>query len=192
VNPATADILRERSGHDKPTVGDLVELAKERQRQGKPLKLGGDNQFSNRPEWLWLRQRYHFPGDLFAFHAMDPTLLCGSVREGSQIDAAVAYSTDGRIPLLGLQTLVDTEGALPHYDALLLLSPEAAGNAEIVARLTPLLGTISDDAMRQANLRVDEQKWSPAKAAKELAGQLLPPNRFKPGTPPGSGGPSSP
>ena len=101
---------------------------------------------------------------------MDPTLMYGAVNDG-QVDAIVAYTSDGRIPYYHLEVLDDPEGALPPYDALLLLSPEAAKRPGFVEALRPLVGQVSLDAMRQANLRVDMEKWPARRATKELYGR---------------------
>jgi glycine betaine/choline ABC-type transport system substrate-binding protein len=55
--------------------------------------------------------------------------------------------------------------ALPPYDAVLLLSPRAARRSELAAALTPILGKITDDTMRQANKMVDLQGRSVPEAA---------------------------
>ena len=67
--------------------------------------------------------------------------------------------------------LEDPREALPSYDALILLSPEAQADPRLVAALEPLLGAIDVAAMREANFAVDREadKRSPAEAARELA-----------------------
>lgn len=99
--------------------------------------------------------------------------MYGAVDDG-RVDVIVAYTSDGRIPYYRLEVLGDPEEALPPYDAVLLLSPEAARRPELVAALRPLVGAVSLDAMRQANLRVDRQKWTARRAAEELYGTLRP------------------
>jgi osmoprotectant transport system permease protein len=53
---------------------------------------------------------------------------------------------------------------------VLLVSPKRARDAEFLAALKPLLGSIPIDRMRQANLMVDrdENKQSPEAAARWL------------------------
>jgi osmoprotectant transport system permease protein len=68
--------------------------------------------------------------------------------------------------------LADPKGALPSYDALLMLSPRIADDAGVAKALEPLLGAISVEAMREANLAVDredEKKLTPKQAAAALA-----------------------
>ena len=64
--------------------------------------------------------------------------------------------------------LTDDRGALPAYDALLLVAP---GRDDLVRRLARYDGRISVDAMRIANWQADRptSKRSPAEAARWLA-----------------------
>ena len=65
----------------------------------------------------------------------------------------------------------DPKGALPSYDALILLSPARAKDAALAAALEPLLDAIPVEAMREANYAVDrdQNKLTPAEAAQQLA-----------------------
>jgi osmoprotectant transport system permease protein len=154
------------------SLADLARLSGERARQQRRLRIGGDSQFFERPEWARVRETYGLREEDVETAAMDPTLMYGAVNAG-QVDVIVAYTSDGRIPYYQLEVLKDPEGALPPYDAVLLLSPEAARRAQLVEALLPLVGAVSLDAMRQANFRVDgEEKWPARRAAKELYGAL--------------------
>ena len=70
--------------------------------------------------------------------------------------------------------LTDPKRAFPPYDAMLLLSPRVSNNAQVVAALSPMIGSIPVELMRQANLMVDRErdKKTPAAAAAFLLGQL--------------------
>jgi osmoprotectant transport system permease protein len=152
---------------DRLNVHSLADLARRQRR----LKIGGDSQFFERPEWSRVKEAYGFKEADVETVAMDPTLMYGAAND-DQVDVIVAYTSDGRIPYYRLEVLHDPEGALPPYDALLLLSPEAAKRPGVVAALRPLVGAVSLDAMREANLRMDVEKWPPRRAAKELYGAL--------------------
>jgi osmoprotectant transport system permease protein len=83
-----------------------------------------------------------------------------------------AYTSDGRIAADKLVVLEDPEGALPSYDAMIMLSPRISGDEGVTAALKPLLGAISVEAMREANLAVDREdarKLTPKQAAEGLA-----------------------
>ncbi|MBV9508755.1 MAG: hypothetical protein JO303_00560, partial [Caulobacteraceae bacterium] len=65
----------------------------------------------------------------------------------------------------------DPRGAIPPYDAVIMLSPRRADDARFKAVLAPLLNTIPVQTMRGANYSVDRpaDKVSPADAAAALA-----------------------
>jgi osmoprotectant transport system permease protein len=116
------------------------------------LRIGSDYEFFSRPEWLALSASY---GLRFAEQrTFDPSLMYAAIRTGS-VDVISAYSTDGRIAADKLVVLDDPHRALPPYDAILLLGPGAAGRRDVVAALTPLVGAIADQVMREANRMVD-------------------------------------
>jgi osmoprotectant transport system permease protein len=149
------------------SLADLARLAGERAKQGNRLKIGGDTQFFLRPEWTRVKEAYGLKEDDVETKPMDQTFMYGAVDQG-QVDVIVAYTSDGRIPYYDLKVLTDPETALPRYDALLLLSPEAAKRPGFVEALRPLLGRVSQEAMRQANQRVDMEKWTARRAATAL------------------------
>ena len=132
------------------------------------LRFGTDLEFTDRPEWRAVEKAY---GMRFAARtSYSPTFMYRAIADGS-VDVISAFSSDGRIAAQDLITLADPKGALPHYDALLLVSPARARDAAFLAALRPLVGSIGIDAMRRANLAVDRDtgKKSPGQAARTLA-----------------------
>jgi osmoprotectant transport system permease protein len=128
------------------SIEDLAAVAPE-------LVLGGDYEFFSRPEWRDLAAAYGL-----AFRelvTMDRTLMYAAVAVG-EVDAITAFSTDGRIPAFDLALLDDTRGALPPYDAVIVLGRDAErrwpGLREALVRLG---GSIDGGALRAANRRVD-------------------------------------
>jgi len=155
----------------KKMYGSLEKFAEWAKRRGGKLRIGGDSQFFTRPEWARLRKLYGLDDVAIKEVAMDPTLMYGAVRDG-QVDAIVAYSSDGRIPAYGLEILKDPERALPPYDAILLLSPAASRRPELRQALEPLVGAIQLETMRKANFHVDVDHWTARRAAEELLDQI--------------------
>jgi osmoprotectant transport system permease protein len=89
-----------------------------------------------------------------------------------EADVISAYTSDGRIAADRLVVLADPKGALPSYDAMLMLSPRIAEDEGVIAALEPLIGAITVEAMRDANLAVDREdarKLTPKQAAQGLA-----------------------
>ena len=141
-------------------IGDITPAARD-------LRIGGDPEFFGRPEWQRVRQLYSL-GDITEV-GMDSTFMYQAVADG-QVDVAAGFSTDGRIDAFDLAVLKDPKQAFPPYDAVILLSPEASKNKNLVHAIEPLVNRISVTAMRTANRLVDEGGETP----KEAAGQLLP------------------
>jgi osmoprotectant transport system permease protein len=133
------------------------------------VSIGGDYEFFGRAEWTALRDSY---GLSFARRAtFDPALLYDALVRG-EVDVISAFSSDGRIAAFDLVVLADPRGALPPYDALVLLGARAAGDA----RVSCALGMrVPIEAMRRANALVDREHDTPAAAATWLAAQLGPP-----------------
>src|SRR5262249_54187510 len=67
-----------------------------------------------------------------------------------------------------LVVLDDPRHAFPPYDAVLLISPQAAARPRCVAALRPLVGAIPVDLMREANRRVDLDRQTVRRAAENL------------------------
>ncbi len=142
------------------SLDDLARVAPE-------LRLASDLEFLDRPEWQTVDRAYRLR--FRDKRAYTPTFMYRALASGSA-DVISAFSSDGRIAAMELVTLRDPRGALPHYDAVLLLSPHAAQDAALVAALRPLIGSISIARMRHANWMVDrdQDKRTPLVAAAYL------------------------
>jgi osmoprotectant transport system permease protein len=146
------------------TIADLA-------RHAPSLKIGGDYEFFERPEWFAIRRLYRLDFDREVTY--DSTFMYEAAYRG-EVDVISAFTTDGRIDTYDLVLLDDPLGAIPPYDALLLLSPEAAEREDIIGALTPLIESIDDELMRSANSLVDrdEGKKPPYAAASDLRSMI--------------------
>lgn len=145
-------------------INTLADLAAASRR----LKMGGDFEIFTRPEWRAVTRAY---GLKFAVERQyQPNFLYRAVASGD-VDVISAFSSDGRIAQYDLKLLADPKGALPPYDAVLLLGPAHAHDKALIAALKPLVGSISLHTMQEANLMVDRDrdKQTPAQAANWLA-----------------------
>tara|TARA_Y100001947_G_scaffold159099_1_gene174772 strand:+ start:150 stop:1685 length:1536 start_codon:yes stop_codon:yes gene_type:complete len=143
------------------SIADLARIAPQ-------MTVGGDPEFFERPEWIAVRDTYGLRfGEKRTF---SPTFMYNALRSG-EADVIGAYTSDGRIEADKLAVLTDPEGAFPNYDAVLVLSPDAAQNKALVSSLQPLVGAIDVSAMRAANYSVDREtnKLSFDEAARLLA-----------------------
>ena len=132
------------------------------------LTLGSDVEFLSRPEWRAVDAAYGFK--FKRQRSFQPNFMYRSLT-GGEADVISAFSSDGRIAADKLTVLTDPKGALPPYDAVILISPKRANDPRLLKALRPLVDSISVEAMRAANLSVDQEvgKLSPAQAAKALA-----------------------
>lgn len=140
--------------YDLSTITDLTELDQ--------ISIGADSEFFVRPEWERVRSAYTMSNA--TERAMDSTFMYGAVRDG-EVDVITAYTTDGRIDAFDLVILDDPLGALPPYDAVILLSPETLQRPAIAQALASLINRIDNDLMRRANGIVDLERESVSVAA---------------------------
>lgn len=130
------------------TIADLREHARD-------MSIGGDYEFFGRPEWRRIREAYDLRfADQVSY---DSTFMYEAIQKDA-VDVISAFTTDGRIEAYDLVILEDPRDAIPPYDAVLLLSPEADDNQRLKEALRPLVGKISADLMRKANYRVDREQ----------------------------------
>lgn len=148
-------------------IASLADLAA----RGRGLTLGGDLEFFRRPEWRRVAAAYN----LGALRQKNfaPTFMYDALASG-EADVITAFSSDGRIAADKLAVLGDPQGALPAYDAILLVAPGKARDRRFLAALQPLVGAVPVAAMRRANYLVDrpDDKRSPEEAARWLARRI--------------------
>lgn len=83
------------------------------------------------------------------------------------------YSTDGRIKAYGLAILEDDRHAFPpYYCTPILREGLAEEHPEVVDALNLLAGRIDDSTMTLLNYRVDFDKESPEKVARDFLESL--------------------
>jgi len=147
------------------TIADLAPRASD-------MTIGGDYEFFGRPEWQRIQEAYGL--DFADQISYDSTFMYEAVQQGA-VDVISAFTSDGRIAAYDLRVLEDPRNAIPPYDAVLLLSPEASDRPELVEALRPLIGSIPVKLMRQANYRVDREtdKQTVDEAAAWLREQAL-------------------
>ncbi len=134
------------------------------------LKMGGDYEIFQRQEWRSLERHY---GLAFAEQrSMDPSLMYQAIQAG-EVGVISAYSTDGRVASYGLVALEDDRGAIPPYDAVILVSGRLAREQpRAVAALRALAGKIDAPRMQRMNAAVDEGKASPAQVARRFLEEM--------------------
>ena len=99
-------------------VASLADLA----REAPKLTLGSDLEFLSRPEWKAVDADYGFR--FKATRSFQPTFMYRALA-GGDADVISAFSSDGRIAADHLVLLTDPKAAIPPYDAVVLISPNA-------------------------------------------------------------------
>lgn len=146
------------------TLDDLARVSSD-------FNFGTDVEFLERPEWRMVQDAYPFRfKDARSF---SPTFMYPALASG-EVDVISAFSSDGRIAANGFVVLEDRKGAVPSYEAILLLAPDRGSDDKFVAALNPLIGAITVENMREANYMVDrkDDKKTPRQAARWLNDNL--------------------
>ena len=133
--------------------------------------FGTDLEFRERPEWAMVKAAY--PIRFKEVRSFNPTFMYPALSSG-EVDVISAFSSDGRIAANGLVVLEDPKGAVPPYDAMVLIAPGRDDDDKFLAAIKPLLGTITVENMQKANYMVDRKtdKRSPGQAARWLDEQI--------------------
>lgn len=98
---------------------------------------------------------------------MSYDLMYQALKSGD-VDAAVAYSTDGRLPAYHLVVLEDDRHFFPPYDAVFFIKEETLKQfPQIEEILAPLWGKLTEEEMAKLNQEVDVNKKDPADVARE-------------------------
>ncbi|EUJ46439.1 osmoprotectant ABC transporter substrate-binding protein [Listeria riparia] len=95
--------------------------------------------------------------------------LIYTALKNDQMDVALGYSTDGRIPTYNLVVLKDDKQFFPPYDA----SPMATDkilkeHPELKTTINKLVGTISTEEMQKLNYQADGELKEPSIVAEEF------------------------
>ena len=146
------------------TLDDLARVSSD-------FTFGTDVEFLERPEWRMVQDTY--PIRFRDARSFNPTFMYPALASG-EVDVISAFSSDGRIAANNFVVLEDRKGAIPSYEAIVLLSPERSSEDRFVKAINPLIGAITVANMREANYMVDREKdkKTPKQAALWLKDKL--------------------
>jgi len=129
------------------------------------LSLGTDPEFASRADGLPQIDKVY--GFTFGkVRQMQPTLMYEAIKN-NQVDAIGAYTTDSRVDLYNLSIVEDDKGALPPYDAVIIVRKEMAENEELLKIFKILEDQIDTETMRRLNKLYDIDKKEASDIAKE-------------------------
>jgi len=129
------------------------------------LSLATDPEFASRPDGLPQIDKIY--GFTFGkVRQMQPTLMYEAIKN-NQVDAIGAYTTDARVDLYNLAIVEDDLGALPPYDAIIIVRKEFAENEELMHIFKVLEDQIDTETMRHLNKFYDIDKKEASDIARE-------------------------
>jgi osmoprotectant transport system permease protein len=103
---------------------------------------------------------------------LDPGLMYQALKK-EKVDVICGFSTDGRIKAYGFHILQDDKHYFPPYHAAPLVRGETLRKYPILRDLfSKLEGKISNEKMAELNFRVDHNKETPSKVAKDFLEQI--------------------
>ncbi|WP_425542328.1 osmoprotectant ABC transporter substrate-binding protein [Lentibacillus halophilus] len=142
------------------TISDLEPYADD-------MDFGVNNAWINREGdgYDGFKQTYFDFGQVFP---MNLGLVYQAAASGN-MDAVLAYSTDGRIKEYNLKVLKDDKRFFPPYDASPVINNETLEKYPEIREITKRLsGEISTEEMQQLNYKMDVKRMNPRKIAKQF------------------------
>jgi osmoprotectant transport system substrate-binding protein len=148
------------------TMSDLAKAVK----GGAKLTFASNAEFYARPDGLpgW-QAAYGFEFDRDNVKRMDTGLVYSALKD-RQVDTAVVFATDGRIPAFNFVVLRDDKNYAPPYNMTPVVRKEILDkNPKIADTLNALSAKLNNETMGKLNASVDVDKKTP----EEVADQFL-------------------
>jgi len=126
---------------------------------GQNLKLGSNAEFYARPDGLApLQQTYGFEFGRENVVRMDTGLVYQALKD-KQVDVALVFATDGRVPAFDFVVLADDKGFFPSYALTPVVRKETLDkNPKLADVLNGLSAKLDDATMAKLNASVDVDK----------------------------------
>ncbi len=145
------------------TISDLADYIR---RNPEAISFGTNDEFYERQDGIrGLEELYNFEFNPDLVRFMTTGLTYGALREG-QVDAAVGFGTDGRIPAFGFINLEDDRQYFPVYNPAPVVR---LGIVEAYPELPELIEQISQlldgETLAELNRRVDIDEEEPEDVA---------------------------
>jgi osmoprotectant transport system substrate-binding protein len=164
LNPSRANstyaLVMNRDAADKNAIQSLSDLAA-KVNGGAKLTFASNAEFAERADGLKpLEETYQFKFGRANVKRMDSGLTYSALKD-QQVDVALAFATDGRIPAFNFVVLKDDKNFFPSY-ALTPVVRKAALDAspKLAELLNGLAAKLDDETMAKLNAGVDVEKRS--------------------------------
>ena len=164
VNNTYAFAMNRDDAHKRgiATMSDYAKAIK----GGAKLTFASNAEFYARPDGLpgW-QTAYGFELDRDNVKRMDTGLTYTALKE-RQVDSAVVFATDGRIPAFNFVVLKDDKHYAPPYNLTPVVRKEVLDkNPQIADTLNAISAKLTDETMAKLNASVDVDKKTPEEVA---------------------------
>lgn len=173
LNPSAANntyaLAMRRDDAVKRGIESISDLAKAMQR-GSKLSFACNSEFYARADGLKpLQEAYGFDFGRENIKRMDSGLTYQALRD-SQVEVALVFATDGRVPAFNFVLLKDDKGFFAPYALTPVVRKETlAKNPKLAEPLNALSAKLNDQVMGRLNASVDVEK----KPVEEVARRFL-------------------
>lgn len=167
ANNTYALAMREKDA-EKRGIESLSDLAAA-VNDGNDLTFASNAEFYAREDGLRpLQQTYGFRFGRENIKRMDSGLTYPALRDG-QVDVALVFATDGRIPAFDFRVLEDDKNFFPAYSLTPVVRQETLeANPKLADQMNQLSGLLDDETMASLNASVDVDKQGIEKVAKSF------------------------
>jgi osmoprotectant transport system substrate-binding protein len=172
LNPSDANntyalAMRRADAEEKgiSTLSDLTRAIND----GQELTLATNAEWYSRDDgFKELQKAYGFNLDRSAIKRMDTGLTYVALKE-QQVDIALVFATDGRIPAFDFVVLADDKGFFPDYAITPVVREDTLkANPQLAEQLNTLSGQLDNDKMSALNARVDVERESIEQVAQDF------------------------
>ncbi|MEZ0171849.1 glycine betaine ABC transporter substrate-binding protein [Microvirga sp. TS319] len=164
LNPSRANntyaLVMNRDTAEKNGIVSISDLAG-KVSGGDKLTFASNAEFAERPDGLKpLEETYKFNFGRANVKRMDSGLTYSALKE-RQVDVALAFATDGRIPAFNFVVLKDDKNFFPAYALTPVVRKQALdASPKLAELLNGLSAKLDDDTMAKLNASVDVDKKS--------------------------------
>jgi len=154
----TYALAMKREEAEEQNIHTLSDLAKV-YNEGEPLDLAANAEFVGRPDGLRpLQETYGFEVPRRNLKRMDTGLTYQALRQ-DQVDVALVFATDGRIPAFDFKVLEDDKGFFPSYALTPVIRKDTLDeHPELADILNELSAKLDDATMARLNAQVDVER----------------------------------
>lgn len=165
----TYALAMRKADSESKNIKSLSDLAKA-VKGGAPLSFASNAEFAARPDGLKpMQEAYGFEFARDNVRRMDSGLTYQALKE-KQVDLALVFATDGRIPAFDFVVLADDKHFFPAYALTPVITKKAMdANPKIAPLLNALSAKLDDATMARLNASVDVDK----KTIEEVSAKFL-------------------